>query len=105
MKVGVLFGLGCLALAWPSLARAEPISATVFSATSGASADASAFVAAGTAIDLGTISLAGGSSTIVRIDGLQAGANVPVTFTLLDSSVNPFTAFTAEILDPLSDGF
>jgi len=105
MKVGAVLGLGCLVLAWPSLARAEPISATVFSATSGASADASAFVAAGTVIDLGTITLSGGSSTVVRVSGLQARANVPVTVTLLDSAVNPFTAFTAEILDPLSDGF
>lgn len=103
-RLGVIIGLGC-ALALPTRARAEPISATVFSSTSGATADASAFVTAGTAIDLGTLSLSGGSSTVIRIDGLQARANVPVTFTLIDSAVNPFTAFTVEILDPLSDGF
>src|SRR5689334_13595969 len=99
-RLGVIIGLGC-ALALPTRARAEPISATVFSSTSGATADASAFVTAGTAIDLGTLSLSGGSSTVIRIDGLQARANVPVTFTLIDSAVNPFTAFTVEILDPL----
>lgn len=103
-RLGLIIGLGC-ALATPSRARAEPISASVFSATAGVTADASRFVAAGTTIDLGTLALSGGSSTLIRIDGLQARANVPVTFTLTDSAVNPFTAFTAEILDPLSDGF
>lgn len=103
-RLGLMIGLGC-ALAIPTGARAEPISATVFSSTSGVTADASAFVTAGTTIDLGTLSLSGGSSTVIRIDGLQAHANVPVTFTLIDSAVNPFTAFTVEILDPLSDGF
>ena len=103
-RLGLIIGLGC-ALATPSRARAEPISATVFSSTTGVTADASAFVTSGTTIDLGTLALSGGSSTLIRIDGLQAHANVPITFTLTDSSVNPFTAFTVELLDPLSDGF
>jgi len=101
----VILGLGCIALAGPTAARAEPIAATTFSASSGATIDAGTFSVTGTTIDLGTITLSGGASTIVRIDGLDPGANVPVTFTLVDSAVNPFTAFSAEILDPLSDGF
>ena len=103
-RLALIIGLGC-ALATPARARAEPISATVLSSTTGVSADASAFVTAGSTIDLGTLSLSGGSSVLIRIDGLKAHANVPVTFTLTDSAVNPFTAFTVELLDPLSDGF
>jgi hypothetical protein len=101
----MILGLGCAALAWPAGARAEPISASIFSASSGVSTDAGAIAATGTAIDLGTLTMSGGSSAIVRLDGLGARANVPVTFTLNDSAMNPFTAFTLEILDPLSDGF
>jgi hypothetical protein len=104
-QFGIILGLGCAALAFPAGAGAEPISASIFSATSGVSADASTFSTFGTAIDLGTLTMAGGSSTYIRISGLPASGNVPVTFTLIDSAVNPFTAFTAEILDPLSDGF
>jgi PEP-CTERM motif len=103
-QFGLILGLGCLALLWPTRARAEPISASIFSSTAGVSADTSAF-SFGTAIDLGTLTLSGGSSTIIHVSGLQAGANVPVTFTLVDSAMNPFTKFTVEILDPLSDGF
>jgi hypothetical protein len=104
-QFGTILAIGCVALACPNGARAEPISAAVFSATSGVSANAASIATTGTAIDLGTLTLSGGSSVVVRIDGLQAHANVPVTFTLVDSAGNPFTAFTAEILDPLSDGF
>jgi hypothetical protein len=99
----MILGVGCLALAWPTGARAEPISASVLTATSGV--DAGAFETTGTAIDLGTLSMSGGSSAIIRVDGLQARGNVPVTFTLNDSALNPFTQLTVEILDPLSDGF
>jgi len=96
--------LGCAALACPASARAEPI-LTIFSATTGASVSLPAAASGGSAIDLGTVSLGGGSSAIVAIDGLSAHANVPVTFTVLDPAGNPFTTLTAEILDPLSDGF
>jgi len=104
-QFATMLALGCAALAWPAGAQAEPISASIFSATSGATADASAFATAGTSIDLGSLSLSGGSSMLIRVDGLESHANVPVTFTVSDSSLNPFTALTVEILDPLSDGF
>jgi hypothetical protein len=91
-------------LAWPASARAEPILA-IFSTTAGASVSLPAAAGGGAALDLGTISLGAGSSAVVSIDGLPAHANVPVTFTVLDPAGNPFTALTAEILDPLSDGF
>jgi hypothetical protein len=92
-------------LAWAASAGAEPISATIFSTTTGVTTDASAIATTGTAIDLGTLDMSGGSSAIIRVDGLQARANVPVTFGLNDSMLNPFTTVTIESLDPLSDGF
>jgi len=104
-QFATMLALGCAALALPAGAQAEPISASIFSATSGVTADASAFATVGTTIDLGSLTLSGGSSAVIRLDGLQAGANVPVTFTVSDSSLNPFTTLTVEILDPLSDGF
>jgi hypothetical protein len=96
--------LGCAALVCPATARAEPIS-TIFNATAGASVQLPSAGNGGAAINLGQIALGGGSSAVVYVSGLGAHANVPVTFTVLDSAANPFTVLTAEILDPLSDGF
>ena len=96
--------LGCAALVCPAAARAEPIS-TIFSTTAGASVELPSAADGGAAIDLGRITLGGGSSAIVYVSGLNAHANVPVSFTLVDPAGNPFTELSAEILDPLSDGF
>jgi len=86
-------------------ARAEPISLAVTGASSGFSADADSFTSTPYSIDLGTITLAGGSSGFIAIDGLAPRQDYSVTFSVVDPAVNPFTTLTAEILDPLSDGF
>jgi PEP-CTERM motif len=96
--------VGCAAWVCPAAARAEPIS-TVFSTSAGASVELPDVAAGGSALDLGRITLGGGSSAIVFIDDLPGRANVPVTFTLVDPASHPFTDFTVELLDPLSDGF
>src|SRR4051812_37665903 len=103
--LAVALGTGCAVLVCAGAARADPISLNLYSESSGVRADAEAFASAGEAIDLGTLTLSGGSSVIIRVDGLQAGANVPVTFSVVDPAGNPFTALSVEILDPLSDGF
>jgi hypothetical protein len=101
----VAFGLGCAALLYPPGASAEPITLAVNGSTGGFTADASSFTSTGTTLDLGTITLNGGSSAFIFVDGLQARDNYSVMFHLVDPAGNPFTALTAEILDPLSDGF
>jgi hypothetical protein len=103
-RLPVALVLGCAALVSPAAARAEPI-ATVFSTTSGASVQLPDSGNGGASLDLGRITLGGGSSAIVYVSGLDAHANVPVTFTLVDPAGSPFTMMSAEILDPLSDGF
>lgn len=103
-RLPVALVFGCAALAWPAAARAEPI-VTVYSSTTGASVALPSSADGGAALDLGRITLGGGSSAIVYVSGLDAHANVPVTFTLVDPAGHPFTMVTAEILDPLSDGF
>ncbi|HEY2432530.1 MAG TPA: PEP-CTERM sorting domain-containing protein [Vicinamibacterales bacterium] len=102
-RLQVALALGCAALVYPAAARAEPIS-TVFSTTSGATVVLPS-VSGGSTLDLGQLVLPGGSSAIVFVDGLDSRANVPVTFSVVDPAGNPFTTITAEILDPLSDGF
>jgi len=101
----VVLGLGCAALLSAANARAEPISLAVQGASSGFSADAGAFTSTSSSIDLGTITLDGGSSGFIYVDGLAPRQDYSVTFTLIDPAVSSFTTLTAEILDPLSDGF
>ena len=100
---GVL-GLGCAVLLSSATARAEPISLAVSGASQGFVANES-FSAAPYLLDLGTITLDGGSSGFIFIDGLDARRDYTVQLTVVDPAVSSFTALTAEILDPLSDGF
>jgi len=39
------------------------------------------------------------------VQGLGSWDNVPVTFTVVDPALGAFTTLTAELLDPMSDGF
>ena len=103
--LGVIVALGCASLLCPPGARAEPISLALQGGTGGFSADAGAFTASGSSIDLGTIALDGGSSALIFVDGLRARQDYSVTFQIQGSAASPFTILTAELLDPLSDGF
>ena len=104
-KLRVVLGVGCAALLCAATARAEPISLAVLDGSSGLSVDASAFTSTGQTIDLGTMTLAGGSSGFIFVNGLKPRRDYAVTFTVVDAAASPFTSLTAEILDPLSDGF
>lgn len=104
-RLGVVLGLWCAALVCPASARAEPISLAVTGGTGGFTADSGAFSSTSSSLDLGTITLSGGSSTLIAIDGLQARGDYSLTFDLVNTAPAPFTTLTAEILDPLSDGF
>lgn len=101
----VVVGLGCAVLLCAAAARAEPISLAVSGDSAGFAANESSFVAAPYLLDLGTITLDGGSSGFIFIDGLDARRDYTVQFTVVDPAVSSFTTLTAEILDPLSDGF
>ena len=103
--LGVILGLGCAALLCPSGARAEPIALAVNGGTGGFSVNAGTFTSTGSVLDLGTITLGGGSSTMIFIDGLAPRRDYTVTFQVDGITKSPFTTLTAEILDPLSDGF
>ena len=101
----MVLGLGCAVVLSSSPARAEPISLAVNNASAGFAAHEASFTAAPTLLDLGTITLDGGSSGFIFIDGLDARRDYTVQFTVVDPAVSSFTTLTAEILDPLSDGF
>jgi hypothetical protein len=102
--LGLTVAFGCaLTLAAPA-ARAEPISVGVSTATAGFTADESAFQTGSLAIDLGTITMNGGSTALISIDGLKRNRDYTVTFSLVDPAKNSWTELTAEVLDPLSDG-
>ena len=102
----ILCGLGCAALLGPPGAWAEPIALSLAGGTGVYSADAGTFSALpGNVIDLGTVTLDGGSSTLVAVDGLAARQDYSVSFTLDAAEGSNFTTLTAELLDPLSDGF
>ena len=104
--VGILCGLGCAALLCPPGARAEPIALSLAGGTGSYSVQADKFSASSTtAIDLGTISLNAGSSTFIEIDGLAGRRDYTVTFSVEGLAGTGITALTAELLDPLSDGF
>jgi hypothetical protein len=104
-KLAILCGLGCATLLCPPGARAEPISLAVTGGTGGFAASADTFTSASYVIDLGTITLDGGSSTLISIDGLAARKDYAVTFQIAPMEGAAFTTLTAELLDPLSDGF
>jgi hypothetical protein len=101
----LVFGLGCAALLCAASARAEPITLAVQGASSGFAADSATFTASPFVLDLGTITLNGGSSGFIFIDGLAARRDYSVKMNVVDAAGHPFTALTAELLDPLSDGF
>jgi len=103
--LGVILGLGCATLLCPPGARAEPIALALNGGSGGFSAAPGTFSASGHSLDLGTIALNGGSSALIFVDGLAARRDYSVTFKVDGSTKSPFTALTAEILDPLSDGF
>ena len=104
--LGILCGLGCAALLCPPGARAEPIALSIAGGTGGFTANASNFSASSTfTIDLGTITLDGGSSALIAIDGLAARTDYAVTFKVAGLEGTGVTTVTAELLDPLSDGF
>jgi hypothetical protein len=97
-------GLACVIAFAPSDARADPVT-TLFSSSSGVSADTSQFSVNGPVINLGDIVFNGGSQAYVFIDGLAAHGNYVFAFKALDPAGHPWTQITEEILDPLSDGF
>jgi hypothetical protein len=104
--LGILCGLGCAALLCPPGARAEPIELSLAGGSGGYAATVDNFaVSSGYSIDLGTISLDGGSSAIISIDGLAARKDYEVTFQVAGLEGSGITTLTAELLDPLSDGF
>ena len=104
--LGILCGLGCAALLCPPGARAEPIALSLAGGSGGYSADADRFTASSTyMIDLGTITLDGGSSALISIDGLAARQDYNVTFSVAGLTGSGINSLTAELLDPLSDGF
>jgi hypothetical protein len=104
-KLAILCGLGCATLLCPPGARAEPITLALNGGTGGFAADAKTFTSAPYLLDLGTITLDGGSSALIYVDGLDARRDYEVTFQLAGLDGSQFTALTAELLDPLSDGF
>jgi len=104
-NVRLVFGLACAVVLCAASARAEPITLSVNGASSGFVADPAAFTASPFVLDLGTITLNGGSSGFIFIDGLTAHRDYTVQFTAVDPAGHPFTSLTAELLDPLSDGF
>lgn len=104
--LGILCGLGCAALLCPPGARAEPIALSLAGGSGGYAATVDNFsTSSGYLIDLGTISLDGGSSAIISVDGLAARKDYAVTFTVAGLEGSGITTLTAELLDPLSDGF
>ncbi|PYR89977.1 MAG: hypothetical protein DMF84_22330 [Acidobacteria bacterium] len=105
--LGVALVWSCAAAFMPAAARAEPITVALNTAMSGASAATSGFSTSGFNIDFGTVMLpTGNSSTTIFVDGLQANRNYTVTFSVKGNPArNPWNTLTAEILDPLSDGF
>jgi hypothetical protein len=102
--LGVGLAFGCALALTATAARAEPISIGVDTASAGFTADESTFTTGSLAIDLGTITMRGGSDALISIDGLKRNRDYTVTFNLVDAAGNPWTELTAEVLDPLSDG-
>jgi hypothetical protein len=89
----------------PPGARAEPIAIALAGGTGGFAANAGSFSATPYVIDLGTITLDGGSSALISLDGLAVRGDYTVTFKVAGLDGSQITTLTAELLDPLSDGF
>ena len=102
--LGIVGAFACALALTATVARAEPISVGVDTASAGFTADATTFSSGPLAIDLGTIEMSGGSSALISIDGLRRNRDYTVTFNVVDPSGNTWTELTAEVLDPLSDG-
>ena len=96
--------LACVCAFAPGDARADPVTA-LYSTSSGVSADASQFSVNGPVINLGNITFNGGSEAYIFVDGLAAQGNYVFAFKAFDPTATAWTTITAEILDPLSDGF
>ncbi len=102
--LGVALVMSCAAVMAPAAARADPITVSVNSTSGGASVSGLSSQALN--IDLGTVKLPPGSSTTIFVDGLRANKNYTVTFSVKGNpALNPWDALTAEVLDPLSNGF
>jgi hypothetical protein len=96
-------GLACGLVLAPAAVQADPVTA-LFSGSSGFTADPSQFAVTGPSINLGTLTLDGGASGFIFIDGLAPRGNYVFSFNVVDPAARPWTSLTAEILDPLSDG-
>jgi hypothetical protein len=105
--LGVALVVSCATALLPAAARAEPITLSLDSATGGANAIESGFTTGWFAIDLGTLTLpTAQSSATIFVEGLRAGSDYTVTFSVMGNpALNPWNTLTAEVLDPLSDGF
>jgi PEP-CTERM motif len=102
--LGVALVVSCAAIMAPAAARADPIVLSVNSTNGGAAT--SGLSANKFAIDFGTVTLTPGSSTTIFVDGLRANKNYTVTFSVKGNpALKPWDTLTAEILDPMSDGF
>ena len=85
-----------LAALMPVAARAEPIGVSVESASSGFSQTGT--VVGDQVIDLGTVTMTGGSSGVLLMNGLRTWVNYNVAFTL--EGIGNGTTLRMEILDP-----
>lgn len=92
----VCVGLALAALL-PVAARAEPIGVSVESATGGFSQTGT--VLGDQMIDLGTVTMSGGDSGVLLMNGLRTWINYNVVFTL--EGIGDATTLRMEILDPL----
>lgn len=103
--LGVALVMSCAAALLPSAARAEPIMLSLDATRGGATQ--SGFDTGWFALDLGTLTLpTNQSSATIFVDGLKHGSDYTVTFTVAGNpALSPWDTLTAEILDPLSDGF
>jgi hypothetical protein len=92
-----VYGMMALAALLPVAAYAEPISVGVQSGSTGFSQTGT--VITDSTIDLGTVSLSGGQSGILLINGLRTWVNYNTVFTL--EGIGDATTLRVEILDPL----
>lgn len=101
--LGVALVVSCVAVL-PAAARADPITVAVNSTSGGATT--SGVSIQGRSINLGAVTLPAAGSGTFLVSGLKANKNYTVTFTVQGNlALNPWDTLTAEILDPLSDGF
>ena len=106
--LGLTLVMGCLAAAYPSVARADPITLTPYSSstsTGSLAVDPSSFTVTGNTIDLGTMTVGGGTNAFLQVDGLAAKQDFTVDLNVIDPGASPWTSLTVEILNPLSMGF